>query len=78
MVLITDKESSNSAKLTVAAGRALNLGIHVFAVGVTSKIKETELLLLTGGDQSRVFTMNSFQDLNQLLSPVTLKVCSDC
>lgn len=77
MVLITDGECGNPTKITDAARRALNLGIHMFVVGVTSKIKEDELLIVTGGESSHIFTMDKFQDIKELLAPVSLKICSD-
>lgn len=75
MVVLTDGES-NAPKLTVAAAQAaISSGIRTFAVGITQFVNPQELLEIAGNDPNRVFTTENFDELINLLAPLSLKVC---
>lgn len=76
MVILTDGES-NFPNVTVdVANEAIRNGIRTFSVGITQYVNQNELLAMAGNDSSRVFTTENFDDLINLLAPLSLKVCS--
>jgi hypothetical protein len=75
MVVLTDGVS-NSLELTEAAARrATALGIRTFSVGITPSVNYAELLIIAGGDPSRVYTVANFDDLIQILAPLSQNIC---
>lgn len=76
MVILTDG-MSNDGDLTVAAAqRAVTRGIRMFSVGITDATNPAELLTLAGGVRDRVFSSETFDDLVNLLAPVSITVCT--
>lgn len=76
MVILTDG-MSNDGDLTIAAAqRAVTRGIRMFSVGITDATNPAELLTLAGGVRDRVFSTETFDDLVNLLAPVSITVCT--
>lgn len=77
MVVLTDG-MSNDEDLTIAsAQRATANGIRSFSVGITDETNPDELRVIAGGVTSRMFTTDTFDELVNLLAPVSLTVCSE-
>ncbi|KAG4066725.1 hypothetical protein HA402_012792 [Bradysia odoriphaga] len=76
MVILTDGESNLPSKTVDAAKEAISHGIRTFSVGITQYINQNELLEMAGNDESRVFTTDNFDELINLLAPLSLKICS--
>ncbi len=77
MVVLTDG-MSNDEQLTIgAAHRATARGIRSFSVGITDDTNPAELLVIAGGVANRIFTTHTFEELINLLAPVSLRVCSN-
>jgi hypothetical protein len=75
MVVLTDGQSTFPS-LTVAAAQAANsAGIRTFSVGITPSVNQQELLTIAGNDSNRVFTSVNFDQLINLLAPLSMKVC---
>lgn len=49
------------------------MGVIVYAVGVTNFIDMEQLLEITGGVQQRVFTVETFEELDQPFSALLAK-----
>ncbi len=75
LVVLTDGVSNNPAATILAAQSAIQSGIRTFAVGITPYVNYQELLEITGYDASRVFTTDNFDELINLLAPLSLKIC---
>lgn len=74
MVVLTDGVSNSPSATIAAAQAAIGLGIRTFSVGINN-YNLAELLAIAGNDAGRVFTETNFDDLIQLLAPLSLKVC---
>jgi len=75
MVVLTDGASTVPSLTLEAANRAIGRGIRTFSVGITPSINQQELLAIAGNDPNRVFTTANFDELINLLAPLSLKVC---
>lgn len=75
MVVLTDGVSNSPNSTISAAETAIALGIRTFSVGITPNVNQQELLAIAGNDVSRVFTTANFDELVNLLAPLSLKVC---
>lgn len=75
LVVLTDGISNNPTLTVESANRALALGIINLSVGITASVNMQELLAITGGVPSRLFTSANFEDLVQLLAPLSLEIC---
>ena len=71
--MITDGEQSDNADLSVASSGLKNKGVTVYAIGVGSNVKESELLNIASSKE-HVLTTPSFQELDKLNS-VLLNTC---
>ena len=71
--MITDGEQSDNANLSVASSGLKNKGVTVYAIGVGSNVKESELLNIASSKE-HVLTTPSFQELDKLNS-VLLNMC---
>ncbi|KAG4074191.1 hypothetical protein HA402_015494 [Bradysia odoriphaga] len=77
MVILTDGMSNDEALTIASAQRATARGIRMFSVGITDATNPAELLVLAGGIRERVFSTDTFDELINLLAPVSLTVCSE-
>lgn len=75
MVILTDGESTIPDFTTQVANVAINMGIRLFSVGITEYINNEELLTIAGNDASRVFSTENFDELVNLLTPLSVKIC---
>ena len=71
--MITDGQQSDNADLSVASSGLKNKGVTVYAIGVGSNVKESELLNIASSKE-HVLTTPSFQELDKLNS-VLLNTC---
>lgn len=76
MVVLTDGKSNDQSLTIAAAQRATALGIRSFSVGITDNTDRDELRVIAGGMANRMFTTDTFDELINLLAPVSLGVCS--
>lgn len=70
-IVITDGRAQDD--VVEPADQLRSLGVIVYAVGVTNFIDVDQLLQITGGSQQRVFTVESFEKLDQPFSAVLTK-----
>lgn len=77
MVVLTDGMSNDEALTIAASQRATAKGIRSFSVGITDNTNPDELRVIAGGETARIFTTDTFDELINLLAPVSLKVCSE-
>lgn len=75
MVVLTDGVSNSPTATVFAAQAAIAAGIRTFSVGITPYVNQQELLEIAGNDANRVFTSDNFDELINLLAPLSLKVC---
>lgn len=75
MVVLTDGQSNDEYLTSVAAQRATALGIRSFSVGITDSINAEELRVIAGGVTEHIFTTDTFDELINLLAPVSLTIC---
>lgn len=75
MVVLTDGISNSPALTSLAAQAAISSGIRTFSVGITQYVNQQELLEIAGNDTNRVFTTANFDELINLLAPLSLKLC---
>jgi len=76
IVVLTDGYSDNWYLTAEAASNAANHKIRSFSVGITPYVSEQELLTIALGNQNRVFTLDTFDDLIRILTPLSLRICS--
>jgi len=77
LVVITDGLSNNSTATAEAAENASDNGIVTYSVGVGSSVNQQELLDIANSDSTHVFNAASFDDLVNLLDPISRTVCSN-
>lgn len=75
MVVLTDGMSNDEDLTIAAAHRATAMGIRSFSVGITDDINPDELLVIAGGVTEHIFTTDTFDELINLLTPVSVTVC---
>ena len=80
-IVITDGESTIDAGSTISeAVTARNKGIKIFAVGITNKIKESELLGISSAPHVKnedYFLATSFQSLQTVTDALTAETCGN-
>lgn len=77
MVVLTDGLSNDAGLTAAAAQRATAMGIRSFSVGITDNTNPDELRVIAGGVTGRIFTTDTFDELINLLAPVSLTICLD-
>jgi collagen type VI alpha len=73
LILTTDGQSQNQSKTIAAAENLRNQGVTIFAVGVGG-ISMEELIGISG-DESNVFSVKNFGQLNGTSDQISQKVC---
>jgi len=74
LLTITDGRSDLPNSTMVAADKLKAVGLRMFSVGI-AEAYPPELNTLAGGDASRVFTVDNFEELFQLLRPISERIC---
>jgi len=69
-LIITDGQSDSQSLTKKAAENAKSAGIDTFAVGI-GDASETELLNIANGDPKRVFKVDNFDELQQILNDLS-------
>ncbi|XP_047455499.1 collagen alpha-6(VI) chain-like [Mugil cephalus] len=81
IMVITDGEATDPEKLKPSSDKLRDNGITVFSIGV-KEAKQEELLVMAGDDQSKVFKVEQFEDLEFLYKSISPALCnttkSDC
>jgi len=76
IIIVTDGQSHQENIIKVIVPKVLNMGVKILTVGIGPAVDEGELLLLTGGHKNRVFSVDSFDDLNaEFLESIIEKMC---
>ena len=76
IIVVTDGQSHQEAIIRETVPQILKMGVHVLAVGIGDAVDEKELLLITGGHHERVFSVDSFDQLNaKFLEKIIEKMC---
>ena len=73
-IIITDGESAWPEETVIEAKKAREAGINVIAVGVNNAVYEE--LVAIAGDQSQVFHVDSFDELDELVDGITTATCT--
>ncbi|XP_021959180.1 cartilage matrix protein [Folsomia candida] len=76
VVVLTDGMSNNMPLTTEAAHRALDAGLEMFAVGI-GNYDVNELKEISGYRQDRLFTVDQFNELVQVLRTLSRRICPD-
>uniref|UniRef100_A0A0L8HJQ0 VWFA domain-containing protein n=1 Tax=Octopus bimaculoides TaxID=37653 RepID=A0A0L8HJQ0_OCTBM len=76
-IILTDGESTEKHKTLAEATLAKSLGINIIAIGVGPKIDADELEAIASNHES-VFTVNSFNALQQIKIKLGMKACEAC
>ncbi|XP_013415045.2 cartilage matrix protein-like [Lingula anatina] len=78
-IVITDGQSSDVSLTTNEAKNARDNGINMFAIGVGTNIKTTELnSIASDPDNRHVFTVSSFADFASIQADFTSGICKGC
>ena len=76
ILLITDGQSHQENIIRVVVPQILGMGVKILTVGVGPAVDAAELLLLTGGHANRVFSVDSFDKLdNEFLQRIIERMC---
>jgi len=75
-LIITDGIATDSDPVSIAEDLRLD-GVAIFAVGVGSLVQQDYLVKITG-DQSRVFPVSDYKDLNQKLAETIIDSTTQC
>lgn len=76
LVVITDGASTNPTATLTAIGSTISLGIQTFSVGVGNGVDQNELDEIAHNNSNHVFNAANFDDLLNLLNPVSLGICA--
>nr|XP_039270654.1 uncharacterized protein LOC120345319 isoform X2 [Styela clava] len=77
-IILTDGRSKDSEALPNAAKRLHEVSNRVFAVGVTPRVNEDELLTIADGETTNYRAVETFADLDDdLVNLVSDKLCTD-
>lgn len=77
MVVLTDGASTVHSATLVSAGNAAAAGIRTFTVGIGSGVDQGELTDIANGDATRVYNANDYDNLINLLNPLSLAICAN-
>lgn len=77
LVVITDGVSTNPSLTIAAANTTASMGVRAFSVGIGNSINQQELRDIAGGNGSRVYTTNDYDELSEVLNPLSLQVCEN-
>lgn len=77
LVILTDGQSDSPGATRVAAAAARDAGIELYAVGITPSVDMTELEDIVGGDASRIYTAANWNELINLLTPLSIGICPE-
>ncbi|KAK2845177.1 hypothetical protein Q5P01_011836 [Channa striata] len=75
LMVITDGAASDPDKLKPSSDNLRENGITVFSIGV-GDAKPEELLIMAGGDLSKVFHVDSFEALENLYKNISTVLCN--
>lgn len=76
VVVLTDGMSDQPPATIVAAKKALAQDLRMFAVGI-GRYDKAELGEISGHRDDRVFTVDQFNELVQVLRPLSQRICPD-
>lgn len=74
VLLVTGREASDAYQLRQSSDRLRDAGVSVLAVGARNANRD-QLLTAAGGNTSREFYMNDFDNLNTLTRRVSKTIC---
>ncbi|KAM3614607.1 uncharacterized protein V6R79_016766 [Siganus canaliculatus] len=75
LMVITDGDATDHSKLKPSSDALRQNGISVLSVGV-KKANRTQLMIMAGGDESNVFYVTTFVDLETLYKKISPKLCT--
>jgi len=76
LFVITDGTSHQVKEMKAAIAKLKGLGVELVAIGVGGGTNNDQLLLLAGGNAARVFSVGSFDQLNNsLISKLVENIC---
>jgi len=76
IIVVTDGQSHQENIIKAIVPRLLKMDVKILTVGIGPAVDEGELLLLTGGHSNRVFSVDSFDELNaEFLEKIIEKMC---
>uniref|UniRef100_A0AAQ6IRR1 Collagen type VI alpha 6 chain n=1 Tax=Anabas testudineus TaxID=64144 RepID=A0AAQ6IRR1_ANATE len=78
LMVITDGEATDPHQLKQSSDKLREAGVEVFSIAVESANKEEQRkeLEIMAGDSSRVFSVNSFKDLETLYKNISPVLCN--
>lgn len=76
LVVLTDGGADDEDRMRTISREMRNSGVVIIAVGVGEQIEEDQLLVLTGGNENRVLTVQSFAGLKDNFRFLTDNLCS--
>lgn len=78
LMVITDGEATDPHQLKQSSDKLREAGVEVFSIAVESAKKEEQRkeLEIMAGDSSRVFSVNSFKDLETLYKNISPVLCN--
>ncbi|XP_041649561.1 collagen alpha-6(VI) chain [Cheilinus undulatus] len=75
LLVITDGDATDAVNLVPPSKALQDAGINVFSVGV-GKLNQTQLKIMAGNDQSRVFNVDNFKALEGLYKNISQELCN--
>ena len=78
IVLVITSGQQRNGDSTVLEGRAKdlhNMGVKVYAVGVSNGVSRDELGLMVNNESEHVYVVESFKDLDPLSSNISKDIC---
>ena len=76
ILVLTDGQSHQENIIRSIVPSILEMDVKILAVGIGSEVDEGELLLITGGHKERMFSLDSFDQLNNdFLLKIIEKMC---
>ncbi|XP_041649550.1 collagen alpha-6(VI) chain-like isoform X2 [Cheilinus undulatus] len=75
LLVITDGDATDAVNLVPPSKALQDARINVFSVGV-GKLNQTQLKIMAGNDQSRVFNVDNFKALEGLYKNISQELCN--
>ena len=78
VLVLTDGETpaSQEVKIQATVPEFSKMGVEILGIGIGTGVNQKQLLMLTGNRQDRVFSVNSFDQLNSdFLKKIVEKMC---
>lgn len=74
-IIITGSPSRYLELSKNIAKKSSKAGVEYIAIGVGNNVDDEELRIISGSDESRVYRLDNFDDLDKIVAEVAMQIC---